>query len=172
VILIAVALAASNSFTHVGEFTLRQGTPITYEGHTFELLGVEPFETERTRGYRAPIEIDGGQSYAPAQTRYLLQGLDVPTPSVRTGLTKDIYLTLENVTPNDLTTASVKIYIKPMILWLWIGGGLMAIGTVLAAFPGRRRRPTAPVSAPAPIEQSPGVQPGPVERIPAEVVDV
>jgi cytochrome c-type biogenesis protein CcmF len=37
--------------------------------------------------------------------------------------------------------------VKPLILWLWIGGALMAIGTVLAAFPGKRRRPTAPVSA-------------------------
>ena len=36
-----------------------------------------------------------------------------------------------------------------MILWLWIGGLMMAIGTLLAAFPGtRRRRPTDPVSAP------------------------
>ena len=35
-----------------------------------------------------------------------------------------------------------------MIVWLWIGGALMAVGTVLAAFPGRRRRPTDPSSAP------------------------
>jgi cytochrome c-type biogenesis protein CcmF len=33
-----------------------------------------------------------------------------------------------------------------MILWLWIGGGLLGLGTVLSAFPGRRRRPEAPVS--------------------------
>ena len=40
-------------------------------------------------------------------------------------------------------------FVKPLILWLWIGGGLMAVGTLLAAFPGRRRRrPTDPVSAP------------------------
>jgi hypothetical protein len=33
---------------------------------------------------------------------------------------------------------------------MWIGGGLMALGTVLAAFPGQRRRPTDPTSAPVP----------------------
>ena len=38
------------------------------------------------------------------------------------------------------TEAPVKIFIKPMIVWLWIGGVMMAVGTVLAAFPGRRRR--------------------------------
>ena len=36
-----------------------------------------------------------------------------------------------------------------MILWLWIGGGIMALGTLLAAFPGTRRRIAIdPVSAP------------------------
>ena len=35
-----------------------------------------------------------------------------------------------------------------MVLWLWIGGAVMAIGTILAAFPGRRAGATEPVSAP------------------------
>ena len=40
-----------------------------------------------------------------------------------------------------------------MILWLWVGGLVMAIGTVLAAFPGtRRRRPIDPVSAPIAVD--------------------
>ena len=40
----------------------------------------------------------------------------------------------------DGTEAPVKIFIKPLIVWLWIGGSMMAAGTVLAGFPGRRRR--------------------------------
>ena len=63
--------------------------------------------------------------------------------------TKDIYLTLERgAAPGD-TTATIRVFIKPLIMWLWIGGAIMAIGTLLAAFPGsRRRRPTDAVSAP------------------------
>jgi cytochrome c-type biogenesis protein CcmF len=53
----------------------------------------------------------------------------------------------------DSGTARIKVYIKPLILWMWIGAGLMAIGTILAAFPGkRRRRPTDPTSAPVPVD--------------------
>ena len=38
---------------------------------------------------------------------------------------------------------------KPLIVWLWIGGGVMAFGTFLASIPSRVwRRPTDPVSAP------------------------
>jgi hypothetical protein len=36
---------------------------------------------------------------------------------------------------------------------LWIGGALMGVGTLLSAFPGKRRRKaTDPVSAPVPVE--------------------
>ena len=74
---------------------------------------------------------------------------------VVTGLLDDLYLTLEPSVRFDGTEAPVKIYIKPLIVWLWIGGMLMAVGTVLAGFPGRRRRvPTDPVSAPIDLESA------------------
>jgi cytochrome c-type biogenesis protein CcmF len=43
-------------------------------------------------------------------------------------------------------------------MWLWIGGGVMAAGTVLAAFPGRRRSPLDPVSATAPGVEAGGTR--------------
>ena len=75
------------------------------------------------------------------------------TPSVRTGLTQDIYLTLlkPSSAADDHVTFGVRL--MPLTLWLWVGGLLVAVGTVLAAFPGRRRRrPTDPVSAPIRVD--------------------
>ena len=40
----------------------------------------------------------------------------------------------------------MKIIVQPLIVWLWIGGGVMAIGSLMAIFPGKRRVPTSPVS--------------------------
>jgi cytochrome c-type biogenesis protein CcmF len=50
-------------------------------------------------------------------------------------------------------TLGLRIMVQPMVVWLWIGGFVMVIGTALSLFPGRRRNPLDPVSAPAPIEQ-------------------
>jgi cytochrome c-type biogenesis protein CcmF len=77
----------------------------------------------------------------------------VATPSVRTGLTQVIYLTLlkPSSAADDHVTFGVRL--MPMTVWLWVGGLLVATGTVLAAFPGRRRRrPTDPVSAPIRVD--------------------
>ena len=70
--------------------------------------------------------------------------MDVATPSVKTGFTKDIYLTIENGSKPSTGAAKLKIFIKPMIVWLWVGGMLCAVGTVLAAVP----RPATAASPP------------------------
>jgi cytochrome c-type biogenesis protein CcmF len=151
VIVIAVALAASNSFTHSATLDLTQGDVVEWGGRTFELVSVDERTNDRgsERRVAANVILDGEKTYRPAITTYLNMGADVGTPSVRTGFTEDVYLTLDQgAAPGD-TTATIRVFIKPMILWLWIGGAIMAIGTLLSAFPGSRRRVAIdPVSAP------------------------
>jgi len=150
VILIAVALAASNSFTRSQELTLKTNQPATWGGHTFELVGFEKTETDRLTRIAARITVDGTER-APAVTKYLKMGNNIGTPSVRSSVVNDIYITIEPPVKMDSGVAKIKIFIKPMVMWIWIGGILMVAGTVLAMFPGsRRRRPTDAVSAPVP----------------------
>ena len=62
---------------------------------------------------------------------------------------EDVYLTLLRAPEDDAgETVVIRVVVQPLVMWLWIGGGVMAVGTVLAAFPGRRRNPIDPVSAP------------------------
>jgi cytochrome c-type biogenesis protein CcmF len=153
VILIAVALVASNAYTRSAELDLVQGRPAAWDGHTFEFVEVVNEQTDRSDVTRVNVRVDGAKVYGPALTTYLQQGITIPTPSVRTGISHDIYLTVAgNQAPEvGATEVRIEVFRKPMILWLWIGGGLMALGTILSAFPGsRRRRPTDPVSAPVP----------------------
>lgn len=159
VILIAVGLTASNSYSRTQQFLMEPGETVTFAGHTFTYERFEEFDTRATFGTKALIGIDGGQAYAPAKTTYKSMGASVPTPSVSTGLTRDIYLTLGDPVPTSATDpARITVSIKPMMIWLWIGGALMAVGTVLSAFPGKRRRATDPVSARVP-EPEPEPQP-------------
>jgi len=122
------------------------GESVEFSGHTFTFEGLS-LETDSVKSsLKAAVRIDGGPVYEPARSKYLQQGMDIGTPSVRSGFRHDLYLTLEGDVRPDDTEARIKVFVKPMILWLWIGGGLLGLGTVLSAFPGRRRRPEAPVS--------------------------
>ena len=150
VILIAVALAASNSYTHSATLTIGRGERVEWSGHSFEFVGVSTEVTARADVVMADVLLDDTKVYAPAVTTYLQQGMTVPTPSVRTGWTSDVYLTIDGNDPpaTDADEVVLRVFVKPMVLWLWIGGLVMAIGTVLSALPSRRsRRPTDPTSA-------------------------
>ena len=150
VIVIAVALAASNSYTRSQELSLEKGVVASYGGHTFELVGFNEVSDDRRTSISALISIDGGQAYAPAISKFKAMGTNIGTPSVRSSFVKDIYLTLEPPVQVSSDSAKIKVFIKPMMMWMWIGGGLMGVGTLLSAFPGSRRRPTDPTSAPVP----------------------
>jgi cytochrome c-type biogenesis protein CcmF len=150
VIVIAVALAASNSYTRSQELSLEKGVVASYGGHTFELVGFNEVSDDRRTSISALISIDGGQAYAPAISKFKAMGTNIGTPSVRSTFVKDIYLTLEPPVQVSSDSAKIKVFIKPMMMWMWIGGGLMGVGTLLSAFPGSRRRPTDPTSAPVP----------------------
>jgi cytochrome c-type biogenesis protein CcmF len=150
VVVIAVALAASSSYSHSAEFLLKPGESASLAGHTITYLGIERATEAQKSIVRARVQVDGGQVYSPALSKFPGGTNTIGTPSVRTGLRGDVYLTLLDVPTDDTGAVRLGLLIMPLAVWLWIGGGLMAVGTVLAAWPGRRRRPTDPVSAPIP----------------------
>jgi cytochrome c-type biogenesis protein CcmF len=83
----------------------------------------------------------------PALNQYVASGMTIGTPSVDVGLRRDVYLTLVDAPKDADDSAVIGVVIEPLVTWLWIGGLVMALGTLLALVPGRRRIPTAPVSA-------------------------
>jgi len=52
---------------------------------------------------------------------------------------EDVYLTLVS-SPNQSGRITVGVQTQPLTLWLWIGGALMALGTIIALAPRVRRR--------------------------------
>ncbi|MEZ5265782.1 MAG: cytochrome c-type biogenesis CcmF C-terminal domain-containing protein [Acidimicrobiales bacterium] len=164
VVLIAVGMAASSSYLRDAEFSLAPGESASLGGHTVTYLGLQTIERTEKRSYVAAVQVDGGPIHEPSVNLFRTTGQSVGEPSVRSTLRDDVYLTLEQPLPGEDGVAVIRVIVQPLVVWLWIGGALMAVGTVLAAFPGRRRRPTDPVSAPAHRDE-PAIGP----RVPAEV---
>ena len=55
-----------------------------------------PTSPSASRASRPRCGATWPKAYAPAISKFIANGMDVATPSVKTGFTKDIYLTLEN----------------------------------------------------------------------------
>jgi cytochrome c-type biogenesis protein CcmF len=147
IVLIAVAFSASQSFGHRQEFRLAPGQSASVDGHTVTYEGIHTVAHPNRTSLVADVRLDRGRVYRPAISQYPFATQGIGTPSIRTGLVDDVYLTLAAAPTEPGGAAIIAVIVQPLIAWLWVGGGLVAIGTLLAALPGRRRRPTAPASA-------------------------
>ncbi len=155
VVVVAVAIAASGSYVHESEARYSEGETRTVRGHEITYLGTREVQEENRLATKVSVRVDGGRVFEPALSQYPGFGQLIPTPSVRTGLTEDVFLTITRLPEEPGGAVTLRVLIEPMAVWLWIGGGIMAFGTMLAAWPGRRRRPTDPVSAPVEVAAAP-----------------
>ncbi len=154
IVVMAVAFAASQAYGHrTGALTApgeERAGPRRWSGHTITFLGDHTVQHPDRTSLVADIRVDGGKVYRPQISDYLADpGGGIGTPSVRSTPIDDVYLTIAAApqTPSDPTVIGVTV--QPLISWLWIGGFIVAFGTLLAMLPGRRRRPVLPASAPA-----------------------
>jgi cytochrome c-type biogenesis protein CcmF len=153
VVLIAVALAASNSYNTEAELVMQEGDRATVAGHEIVYEGMRTVREPNQTSIRAVVRVDG-RLHEPARNRFPEGTQEIGTPSVETGFTRDVYLALGRIPDEGAGEDGdirLRVIVQPMVMWLWIGGGVMALGTALAVFPGRRRRdPLQAVSAPVP----------------------
>ncbi|HEX6312867.1 MAG TPA: heme lyase CcmF/NrfE family subunit [Acidimicrobiia bacterium] len=146
VVLIAVALAASSSYSTKREVRLREDESASVGRYTVTYLGsdVDRSDQKTTVSTRVRIRRGGDDLgvYEPAISTFPNSTQGIGTPSVRTGVREDVYLTLVS-SPNQRGRITLGVAVNPMVLWLWIGGGVMALGTLLALAPSRKlwRRP-------------------------------
>jgi cytochrome c-type biogenesis protein CcmF len=173
VVVIAVALAASMGYTKKLEVQVAQGERITLGGHSFTYLGLQERQTGQKTTLQARVKVErGGRSlgvYGPALSIFpnAPGGSAIGTPSVRTGLLRDVYLTLVK-SPDDSGRVTLGVQISPLIVWLWIGGGIIVAGTAVAIWPARRPRRRAVRAGREPEEQSVATVPSADEDAMAE----
>ena len=150
IVVIAVGLSAASAFGHAATLTLRVGQAVRFDGHRLRLLAVRRFDLPSRSGVEAVVRVDHG-TFRPAIDQFTGASSPVGTPSVDSGLIDDVYLApgggYTPSAPGRPGTATLNVFVQPLVVWLWVGGALTAGGALLAVAPGRRRRATDPVGA-------------------------
>ena len=154
---IAVALAASYGAGAHRDLLLRPGTSGNLAGYTVTYLGTRAQATPQklTLSARLQVTRDGDLvgTYSPSLSVFPGATEAVGSPAVRVGLIEDLYLTLVS-SPDQTGRVTIGAFVNPLVTWLWLGGLIMAAGTVWAAWPTRRRHPAGlpPEPLTAPVE--------------------
>ncbi len=86
--------------------------------------------------------LQGGREIAvlhPQKRQYMRNSQVQTEAALRPSLLRDVYIALGEPVGDDGAWA-VRVYIKPFVRWIWIGGFMMALGGLLAASDPRYRR--------------------------------
>jgi cytochrome c-type biogenesis protein CcmF len=74
----------------------------------------------------------------PAKRFYPAEQQPIGTVDVRSTMREDLYLVLSSFA-KDGTSATVKALVRPLVMWIWVGGWVMILGSLIAIWPDRRR---------------------------------
>jgi cytochrome c-type biogenesis protein CcmF len=73
-------------------------------------------------------------------------------PSANSTIAEDFYTLLVNWEPTSADSATFRVYLNPLMNWIWAGGIVFIIGTLIAAWPeSERKRVTVQRPSPAPV---------------------
>jgi cytochrome c-type biogenesis protein CcmF len=140
-------LAAGESFDLVSPFT---GTyTLTYQG----LQGLPAPEDVNRVGATLSLAHNGrplGSLY-PKNDYFIPQEQPMTVPAMRHTLIEDVYVVVAGWEDSG-ATATFKAHVEPFVNWLWIGGLVFILGTVIAAWP-KHYALAAPVQQATPIRQ-------------------
>ncbi|HEY66190.1 MAG TPA: heme lyase CcmF/NrfE family subunit [Caldilineae bacterium] len=157
VVLMAIGIIGSSFYQSETQANLKVGESMTIGDYTLTYQGLGHRVVANHQEIFANLEIYRNGRYVGAlhpQKNIYFKTPEQPTSEVgiRVGLREDLYVVLAGWEANG-ERASFKVYVNPLMVWLWIGGAVLIVGTVIAVWP--RRREPVPVSTRAAARVAP-----------------
>ncbi len=155
VVVMGFGIIGSTVYQQQTQLQLRQGETLTLGDFTMTFRGVERFPgpddliiTEATVDvYKNGTFV---KTLTPQTELYTRTNQPMTIPDKRSTFSEDFYALLINWEPVSSDLATFKVYINPLINWVWAGGLIFILGTMIAGWadplslrepaPARRRR--------------------------------
>ncbi len=135
-----------NAFAVHQQADVLPGDEVTVRNYRFVVKSFDEHETDNHIASKARIEVYNGDRLFATMfpERRLYKASQQPTTEVaiKTRLNEDVYLVFAGLA-EDSGKAVIQIYLNPLVLWVWIGGAIMVLGTIIALVPNRAPQPLA-----------------------------
>ncbi|MFZ1889216.1 MAG: heme lyase CcmF/NrfE family subunit [Candidatus Binataceae bacterium] len=142
VIVAFVGIVGSSFFKTEVKKSVREGQSFSIGAYQLRYLGLSAFENAHMETATARIEVSRNGSFvtemAPAKLFYKREQQPATKVAIRSTPFADLYIVLAGLDQNG--QATFEVFLTPLVFWLWAGGLLMAVGTVVVMWPNVRER--------------------------------
>ena len=140
ILIIAVGITASHAWSLQREATLKRGEALQLGGYAFRFDGLSARENGNHFLVESTFSVTNGgagpRTLYPAKKFYPQEQSPIAHVDYRLGLVEDLYLVLGDFA-QDGSQATVKVQVNRMVSWIWLGGFVLTVGTVLSILPER-----------------------------------
>jgi cytochrome c-type biogenesis protein CcmF len=138
-----VGIAASSAFRIEAQRTMKPGETTEVGRYTIRYDRVETAENGHMSSLAAVLDVSiGGRSVATLRPeKRFYKKPQQPTTEVanRSTLREDLYVVLGSYDPKT-QLITILAYVNPLVVWIWIGGLVLAIGTAITVWPSALER--------------------------------
>lgn len=139
-----VGVSLSNTYSVEKDVRAAPQKAIELAGYSFIFEGTKSMPGPNYQAEQAVVRIlKQGQEVTvlhPQKRIYQVQTMPMTEAAIDWGITRDIYVALGE--PLENGAWSMRIYYKPFIRWIWLGGLLMVLGGMLSVMDKRYRKLT------------------------------
>ncbi|MFN8481755.1 MAG: cytochrome c-type biogenesis CcmF C-terminal domain-containing protein [Anaerolineae bacterium] len=145
ILVIAIGVVASNVFQLDRQATLRKGETLTVGEFNVQYQDMQGLAFPDRDVTVALVRVSqNGKDLGilmPSQDLYRATNQPQTEVAIRRSPTEDLYIVLGGWEAKG-ETATFKVFVNPLVSWVWGGGLVVVLGILVAAWPEGRRRPS------------------------------
>jgi cytochrome c-type biogenesis protein CcmF len=138
-VLIFVGIAGA-AFNQDRQAVMQPGSQVSIGPYTLYCQNVDDQNGPNYTAERAAIEVfrNGRSSMMlyPARRFYSASGVTETIVAIHSTLARDLYVVYAGRSP-DTNQPVIHAYLNPLVKWIWLGGLVVLLGTILAMLPSR-----------------------------------
>jgi cytochrome c-type biogenesis protein CcmF len=143
VIVMAFGIIGMELFQEQTQIRLAVGDTISLGRYEMQFLGAERFPgPDDLLITQATVDVyDNGRyvgQFYPRTELYTRTNQPMTIPDARSTISEDFYMLMVNWEPTSSDQATFRVYLNPLVNWVWAGGLIFVIGTLIAAWPDRK----------------------------------
>jgi cytochrome c-type biogenesis protein CcmF len=142
VVLMAIGIIGIEIFQSETQGSLTQGEQLTLGNYRLKYDSLAVFDTADGRNVaRAVVSVYKNDQWIdelyPRRDYYYESQQPMTIPGVRSTMEDDFYVLLVDWQEISTRQATFKVYHNPLVNWLWLGGLVFILGTLIAAWPDK-----------------------------------
>ncbi|HXV80854.1 MAG TPA: heme lyase CcmF/NrfE family subunit [Candidatus Binatia bacterium] len=145
VVLVIMGIVGSMTYSVEREVTMNQKEHLSIGPYLIQFEGLSGSRQSthfRVEGlFRVFHRGDEWGVLSPALKFFPNQQSPVGRAVHRSTISEDLYLILSGFSELDKNQATLKVLVRPLVVWMWIGGFIIALGSLLAILPLQKIKP-------------------------------